>query len=83
LLEETNLVAEKIEFLQLVNDVQENGHFIHINFLVPQWSGELVNNEPEKCESWEWFDLDDLPENIFFGHSKFFPTFKKGINFIS
>jgi hypothetical protein len=51
--------------------------------LVPQWSGELVNNEPEKCESWEWFDLDDLPENIFFGHSKFFPTFKKGINFIS
>lgn len=24
--------------------------------------GEIINNEPEKCEALEWYDTDDLPE---------------------
>ncbi len=83
LFEETNLVALKIEFLQLVNGIQDGGHFIHVNFLVSEWSGELKNNEPEKCSEWKWFDLDDLPDNIFYGHKDFLPLYKKGLHFLS
>ena len=69
--------------MQLVNGIQENGHYLHINFLVTKWSGELHNNEPEKCEAWEWFDLEALPENIFYGHKDFLPLYKKGLHFLS
>ncbi len=27
--------------------------------------GEVLVNEPERCEKWEWFDLDKLPEPLF------------------
>lgn len=36
---------------------------VDVYFLVEQWSGELCNNEPEKCTALEWFPADKLPEN--------------------
>ena len=29
-----------------------------------QWSGEITNREPTKCDQLAWFDLDRLPENV-------------------
>lgn len=83
LYEETGLIAEDVEFTQLLNDLQKDEHWIQINFLVKKWSGNLEVKEPTKCGEWKWFDLDNLPENIFFGHSKFLPAYKNNIHFIS
>jgi len=29
-----------------------------------QWSGELINREPEKCDDLRWYRRDALPDNI-------------------
>ncbi|MFA5961233.1 MAG: NUDIX domain-containing protein [Parcubacteria group bacterium] len=29
--------------------------------------GEAMVNEPLRCEKWEWFDYDNLPESLFAG----------------
>lgn len=36
-------------------------HFISIVLLVDDYSGELQVMEPDKCESWDWYDPKDLP----------------------
>ena len=38
----------------------------HVDFYfkVEYWTGEPINNEPEKCEKIEWLDLDSLPDKI-------------------
>lgn len=83
LLEETGLVATELTFLQLINDPRQGEHYLQINFLVKSWSGKLELKEPDKCSEWKWFDLKNLPEDIFFGHKEFLPAYFKNINFIS
>lgn len=82
-LEETGINVIELEFLQLLNDPRQDEHYIQINFLAKKWQGEPEVMEPEKCERWEWFKLDELPENIFFGHNQFIPAYKQGLKFIS
>lgn len=36
--------------------------YVDLFFLCEEWSGEIVNGEPEKCEKLGWFGIDDLPE---------------------
>jgi 8-oxo-dGTP diphosphatase len=33
-------------------------------FPVAQRDGELTNNEPHKCDALEWFEMNNLPDNI-------------------
>lgn len=80
--EETGLEATDLQFLQLVNDPTEHDHYIQVNFVVTNWTGTIEVKEPDRCEAWGWFDLDNLPENIFFGHAKFLPLYKEGKNFV-
>jgi 8-oxo-dGTP diphosphatase len=75
--EETSLVAESLEFLHIINDPipSEKVHYVHINFLAKKWTGEPKVTEPDNFEKWEWFDLNNLPENMFIGHQRYVPTF--------
>ena len=34
--------------------------FVHVH----DWSGEIVNAEPDKCDDLRWMDVNDLPDNI-------------------
>lgn len=67
LFEETGLIAESIKNLWFTNDIhlQEDKHYITIFMLVEKFSGKLKNLEPEKCECWQWFSLNDLPCHLF------------------
>ena len=77
LAEETGLVANELVFNNFVNEPdQENGtHYVHVNFVAKGFSGEPQLMEPDKCYEWQWFELDNLPENIFHGHRLCVPAF--------
>lgn len=68
LLEETNLVAKQLKHLGVVKEWQKKHNFIHFIYLCEVWDGDLKVAEPDRCEGWEWFDIDDLPEQILPGH---------------
>ncbi len=79
LFEETGLIAEEVIFSSVVSkitDQDKDRHYIHLNFLVTKYHGELENKEPETHETWDWFPLDNLPEEIFYAHKAFLTTWK-------
>ncbi len=74
LLEETNLKTNT-EYLKLVgisNTVfDDKTHYITVIYKTDVYFGELLVTEPDKCEKWEWFDYENLPENLFLPFKNF------------
>jgi 8-oxo-dGTP diphosphatase len=68
LLEETGLKANNLKYVGVVKEWQDSYNFIHFIYLCTEWKGDLKLMEPDKCEDWEWFSLDSLPQDILPGH---------------
>lgn len=73
--EETGLIIQNPCFLQVTNNVfhKEKKHSISIlmtaNYPIDQ---AVQNPEPHKIESWEWFSVKALPDNLFLPIQNFF-----------
>lgn len=64
--EEINITIDSND-LQVVHVMHRNAaHDERIDFFMvaSEYSGEIKNNEPNKCDDLSWFGLDDLPENM-------------------
>lgn len=44
---------------------REDRHYITIFVISDYESGEVKNLEPNRCESWDWFEYKDMPKNLF------------------
>ena len=77
--------ASAFTLLALSDDLQpeNNIHYIHITFIVDIGTQEPQLLEPEACEEWRWFNLDDIPENIFPPHKKIFETIQSKLAYKS
>jgi 8-oxo-dGTP diphosphatase len=66
-LEETGLEINDIQFCAVTNDIfaESNKHYVTIFMRAAYAGGVVTNREPEKCEQWRWFDVDQLPDNLF------------------
>jgi len=65
-LEECSLVIANVRFQYLANvKTYAPKHYVHIGLVADWQRGEPVVLEPESCESWGWYDLDDLPQPLF------------------
>lgn len=63
--EETDLDAKNPTVIAVTNNLEtfrnEGLHYISIILLVKEFSGELKNMEPNKCQEWLWVDPTNLP----------------------
>ena len=82
LLEETGMVCNSFVFSNIVNDSQDEGHYLQIGFLAQDVQGEPLLKEPDKCYGWQWFDLNKLPEDIFEPCKPQIKAFLENKNFI-
>lgn len=65
--EETGLKLTKVRYYGLTNNIylEEQKHYLTVFMMVDDFEGEPQNCEPDKCEGWAWFAVNELPENLF------------------
>ena len=75
--EETNLDIDNLEVFGADDDIQPNKYFITVHVVAQNYSGELKIMEPDKEDKWEWFSLDNLPDNLYSPSEKTIKTYLK------
>lgn len=64
--EEIGLTLEEMKYNCITNDIYEDGnHFVTIFVDAIKIHGIPTRMEPEKCLEWKYFDIDNLPRNLF------------------
>ena len=53
-----------VHVLHVHKNVMNTQDIIGFYFKVEKWSGEAINAEPNKIAAAQWFDLENLPNNI-------------------
>ena len=65
--EETSIEIKNIRRGTFTNDIfeKEGKHYVTLFVIADYSSGKVKVMEPEKCEKWEWFKWDKLPQPLF------------------
>lgn len=77
--EETSLKATKLDLLCISDDMTNTAHYVTVGFIVREYTGEVKTMEPETILEWKWFDLNDLPTNLYNPSKKCIEKYKEGI----
>ena len=77
--EETSLKATKLDLLCISDDMTNTAHYVTVGFIVREYTGEAKAMEPETILEWKWFDLNDLPTNLYNPSKKCIEKYKAGI----
>jgi 8-oxo-dGTP diphosphatase len=59
-----------IKLVSLSNEVVYEKHYVTIGMLAESLSGEPINTEPNVSKNWKWYDIENLPENMFLPSKK-------------
>jgi 8-oxo-dGTP diphosphatase len=76
-IEECGLKLNALKVVCLNQDMVENAHFITIGLFCDDFDGDPEVLEPDKITCWEWFDLDNLPEPLYFPSAKVLKNYKE------
>lgn len=65
-LEESGIKIKNLK-LNYIANIKEYApkHYLDIGLIADWESGEPQVLEPEKCENWGWYDIDNLPEPVY------------------
>jgi ADP-ribose pyrophosphatase YjhB (NUDIX family) len=77
--EETSLKATNLELLCVSDDMTDTAHYVTVGFIVKEFTGEVKTMEPETIMEWKWFDLNDLPTNLYNPSKVVLEKYQKGI----
>ena len=75
--EETNLDISNLEVFNAMDDIQPNKHFVTIQVVAKSFTGEIKVMEKDKIDEWKWFEIDQLPMNIYSPSKKFIDAYLK------
>ncbi|MBV8716890.1 MAG: NUDIX domain-containing protein [Chloroflexi bacterium] len=66
-LEEAGIEIKDVEFVGVTNDIfaEEGRHYVTLFYSAQLERGTPRVCEPEKCDAWQWWPWDALPENLF------------------
>jgi ADP-ribose pyrophosphatase YjhB (NUDIX family) len=78
-LEETGLVVRDLVVKAVQVDKNEKAHYVTIGLVADSYEGEPTAMEPAKITRWEWFDLDELPINMYFPSARFIEKYRRGV----
>jgi 8-oxo-dGTP diphosphatase len=80
--EECGLEIKNIKFVYVGNSLAyAPRHYVTVGFSADWVSGEPKVLEPEKCESWGWYTVDNLPSPMFELSKILIDCYKNGKNF--
>jgi 8-oxo-dGTP diphosphatase len=81
--EETGLEITDMRLLSVGNYVfkREDGerHYIDVDFVCESPIGEPRLMEHEKCDGWDWYELDDLPQPLFIVTRRMIESLRSGV----
>lgn len=63
--EETGIDVKDLEVICVQTDKNEYAHYISVGMVAHSFEGTPKAMEPDEIIKWEWFSLDNLPQNIF------------------
>ena len=79
--EETGMEVEDVRFLRLANFLEYGRHYVDIGMIADWKSGEAKVLEPQKCEGWDWYGIEELPKPLFATIPSYIEALKTGRNY--
>jgi 8-oxo-dGTP diphosphatase len=82
--EETGIHIKNIRYGTFTNDIfrEDQKHYVTLFVISEYDAGDLELKEPEKCEKWDWFLWNELPEPKFLPLKNLLKqTFTPGANY--
>lgn len=78
--EETNLDVKDLKVFYVSDDIAPDRHYVTIDYVTEKFTGTLKAMEPTKIDKWEWFDIHNLPQNLYSPSKKCIDAYKKEKN---
>ncbi|MCK5629014.1 MAG: NUDIX domain-containing protein [Nanoarchaeota archaeon] len=75
-MEETGIKLNKVDVICVNNDMVETAHFITLGLFSDDFEGKPQVLEPDEITEWGWFDLNELPNPIYFPSAKVLENYK-------
>lgn len=67
-MEETGMEVDNIRLVTFANLLHWPGkHYVDVGFDADWKAGEPQLLEPDKCDHWGWYDIDNLPQPLMMG----------------
>lgn len=78
-MEEVSLIPTKLKYVGINNVIKSNEQHISVFYHAEEYTGTLNNNEKDKHSECKFFDIDNLPDKLFFPLEVFMPKIIKYI----
>jgi len=81
--EESGIILTDVKVICVNNDMTEKAHFVTIGLYSDSFIGEPKIMEPDEIVEWRWFELNNLPNKLYFPSKKVIENYKTGAFYLN